>query len=76
MEESQIAFLYGEELHQRKKFKKLISSARVHEIEKRSELDSLNGRILDEHDQFYRDHKLLLTLFRVSKLLLLLQKFK
>lgn len=58
--------LYGEELHIRKRTEWLKSSARVQEIEKRSELDSSNGYIIDKHDQFYRDHKLLLTLFRVS----------
>ncbi|XP_037944716.1 gustatory and odorant receptor 22-like [Teleopsis dalmanni] len=31
----------------------------------RSKLDSGNGDRVEEHDQFYRDHKLLLVLFRV-----------
>ncbi|GJQ65703.1 hypothetical protein Trydic_g7787 [Trypoxylus dichotomus] len=40
-------------------------SARVRQITKRSMLDSGDGNILDNHDQFYRDHKLLLKLFQV-----------
>lgn len=40
-------------------------SARSEEIKKRSKLDAEDGLVCDEHDQFYRDHKLLLHLFRV-----------
>lgn len=40
-------------------------SARAKQIHERKKLDSSNGNILDEHDQFYRDHKLLLKLFQV-----------
>nr|AVH87320.1 gustatory receptor 5 [Holotrichia parallela] len=40
-------------------------SARAREISKRSQLSSADGNILDQHDQFYRDHKLLLKLFQV-----------
>ncbi|KAF5308870.1 hypothetical protein FQR65_LT00570 [Abscondita terminalis] len=40
-------------------------SARAQEIYKRSMLKSSDGRTLDDHDQFYRDHKLLLKLFQV-----------
>nr|UNE74349.1 gustatory receptor 2 [Holotrichia oblita] len=40
-------------------------SARAREICKRSQLSSSDGNILDQHDQFYRDHKLLLKLFQV-----------
>lgn len=45
--------------------KQIKSSARAQEIYKRSALDSADGRIIDEHDQFYKDHKLLLKLFQV-----------
>lgn len=41
-------------------------SARVKDISKRSKLNSADGNVLDQHDQFYRDHKLLLKLFQVS----------
>ncbi|XP_031341556.1 gustatory and odorant receptor 22-like isoform X2 [Photinus pyralis] len=40
-------------------------SARAQEIYKRSLLKSSDGQTLDDHDQFYRDHKLLLKLFQV-----------
>lgn len=40
-------------------------SARAKQINERMKLDSNDGKILDEHDQFYRDHKLLLKLFQV-----------
>lgn len=46
--------------------KQFTQSARARDIYDRSKLDSSDGKILDEHDQFYRDHKLLLLLFRVS----------
>lgn len=39
------------------------ASARVSEITERKKLKSADGRTLDKHDQFYRDHKLLLVLF-------------
>lgn len=45
--------------------KQIAQSARAKDIRDRSRLDSSDGKILDEHDQFYRDHKLLLLLFRV-----------
>lgn len=41
-------------------------SPRMRNIIERKRLNSLDGAIIDEHDQFYRDHKLLLLLFRVS----------
>ncbi|XP_060521313.1 gustatory and odorant receptor 22-like [Cylas formicarius] len=55
--------LYGEKLH----ISNVISlrSPRYQDITKRMALDENDGRIIDKHDQFYRDHKLLLTLFRV-----------
>ncbi|KAK4886234.1 hypothetical protein RN001_002505 [Aquatica leii] len=40
-------------------------SARAQDIYKRSMLKSSDGQVLDDHDQFYRDHKLLLKLFQV-----------
>lgn len=49
--------------------KDLNESPRVKEINKRWLLNSRDGRVIDEHDQFYRDHKLLLVLFRVSRML-------
>ncbi|KAL3270848.1 hypothetical protein HHI36_021366 [Cryptolaemus montrouzieri] len=64
MEIADLANLYGKELHIKDISKWLRSSARAQEIAKRSELDAKNVNILEEHDQFYRDHKLLLTLFR------------
>lgn len=48
--------------------KNFAKSARARDIHERSKLDSSDGKILDEHDQFYRDHKLLLLLFRVKSL--------
>lgn len=44
----------------------LKGSARAQEIHKRSMLNSADGKTLDDHDQFYKDHKLLLKLFQVS----------
>lgn len=41
-------------------------SPRMRNIMQRKRLNSFDGAIIDEHDQFYRDHKLLLLLFRVS----------
>ncbi|NP_001161916.1 gustatory receptor 2 [Tribolium castaneum] len=65
MEISDLAQLYGNELHIKQISKWLRGSARAQEIQKRSELDSKDGHVIDEHDQFFRDHKLLLVLFRV-----------
>lgn len=45
--------------------KEFAKSARIRDIYERSKLDSSDGKVLDDHDQFYRDHKLLLLLFRV-----------
>lgn len=67
MEVPDLADLYGEEL--KKEFKAIRYSPRSQEIEKRSKLDSRDGAVIDKHDQFYRDHKLLLALFRVSILI-------
>lgn len=66
MELKDLADLYGEELHIKQLRKLIRGSPRAQEIEKRSKLDSSDGNVIDEHDQFYRDHKLLLALFRVS----------
>ncbi|CAH1113537.1 unnamed protein product [Psylliodes chrysocephalus] len=56
--------LYEEQLRM-KNLRSLIKSPRAREIADRARLDSADGRVIDEHDQFYRDHKLLLTLFRI-----------
>ncbi|KAJ8976651.1 hypothetical protein NQ317_010366 [Molorchus minor] len=66
MELKDLADLYGEELHIKQLRKTYQGSPRAQEIEKRSNLNSEDGAIIDEHDQFYRDHKLLLVLFRGS----------
>ncbi|RZC41799.1 gustatory receptor 2 [Asbolus verrucosus] len=60
-----LADLYGDELHIKQISKWLRGSARAQEILKRAQLDSSDGKTIDEHDQFFRDHKLLLVLFRV-----------
>lgn len=44
---------------------KIRGSARVKAIESRSRLKTNNYEALEEHDQFYRDHKVLLHLFVV-----------
>lgn len=44
-------------------------SPRAKLINKRNILNQADGKILEDHDQFYRDHKLLLTLFRVCYIL-------
>ncbi|CAG9839492.1 unnamed protein product [Diabrotica balteata] len=62
MEIKDLADLYGDELKLTKLIRK--SSARALEIAKRQELDSSDGQVIDDHDQFYRDHKLILLLFR------------
>lgn len=64
MEIKDLADLYGEELDI-KSMVRINGSPREQEIEKRFKLDENDGRIMDEHDQFYRDHKLLLILFKV-----------
>ncbi|XP_072397576.1 gustatory and odorant receptor 22-like [Diabrotica undecimpunctata] len=63
MEIKDLADLYGDELKLTKLIRK--SSARGLEIAKRQELDSSDGQVIDDHDQFYRDHKLILLLFRM-----------
>ncbi|KAF5285309.1 hypothetical protein FQA39_LY04408 [Lamprigera yunnana] len=57
--------LYSNEFYVSTVEKDLRGSARAQEIYKRSLLKSSNGQTLDDHDQFYRDHKLLLKLFQV-----------
>lgn len=64
MEIKDLADLYGEELDI-KSMVRIKGSPREQAIEKRFKLDENDGRIMDEHDQFYRDHKLLLILFKV-----------
>ncbi|KAL1498195.1 hypothetical protein ABEB36_009032 [Hypothenemus hampei] len=63
MEIKDLADLYGEELDM-KSIVKMRGSPRARAIAKRFALDENDGNILEEHDQFYRDHKLLLILFR------------
>ncbi|XP_074026025.1 gustatory receptor 2 [Leptinotarsa decemlineata] len=65
MELKDIADVYGEELNIRQFKKHIRQSPRAQEIAKRSKLNSADGKVIDEHDQFYRDHKLLLALFRL-----------
>ncbi|XP_072398008.1 gustatory and odorant receptor 22-like [Diabrotica undecimpunctata] len=64
MEVSTFEELYEDEL-KTIGFKKFIRSARAQGIAKRAHLDSSDGQVIDDHDQFYRDHKLLLALFRI-----------
>lgn len=45
--------------------KNIRSSARARDIALRSRLSSSDLNVLEEHDQFWRDHKLLLKLFQV-----------
>lgn len=59
-----VADLYNEEFKLNQN-KSLGHSPRSVEIMKRKRLNSQDGAIIDNHDQFYRDHKLLLLLFRV-----------
>jgi gustatory receptor len=66
MDVSDLADLYGNELHISQIAKWVRGSARARDIAKRAQLDSADGQVIDEHDQFFRDHKLLLVLFRVS----------
>ncbi|CAH1370079.1 hypothetical protein MTP99_011600 [Tenebrio molitor] len=65
MDVSDLADLYGNELHISQIAKWVRGSARARDIAKRAQLDSADGQVIDEHDQFFRDHKLLLVLFRV-----------
>ncbi|KAF7278942.1 hypothetical protein GWI33_007806 [Rhynchophorus ferrugineus] len=64
MQIKDLADLYGEELHI-KSLPRVRGSPRAKEIAKRFTLDPNNGAVIDKHDQFYRDHKLLLILFKV-----------
>lgn len=61
----QIADLYGEELKNDQLKTPVGFSPRAKRIIERTRLNSKDGIVIDEHDQFYRDHKLLLSLFRV-----------
>ncbi|XP_056636707.1 gustatory and odorant receptor 22-like [Diorhabda sublineata] len=63
MEIKDLADLYGDELQLKNMIRK--NSARSLAIAQRSKLDSSDGQTIDDHDQFYKDHKLLLTLFRI-----------
>ncbi|XP_066151940.1 gustatory and odorant receptor 22-like isoform X1 [Euwallacea fornicatus] len=63
MEIRDLADLYGEQLDI-KSVVRVSCSPRAQEISKRMKLDENDGRVMDEHDQFYRDHKLLLILFK------------
>lgn len=68
MEDLDLSRFYGKDFPMRKiPPKELKSSARAQAIEERSHLNSADGRVIDKHDQFYRDHKLLLKLFQVTK---------
>ncbi|KAH1024972.1 hypothetical protein HUJ05_009792 [Dendroctonus ponderosae] len=55
--------LYGEQLDI-KSMANMRGSPRARDIAKRFKLDENDGRNIDDHDQFYRDHKLLLILFK------------
>lgn len=57
---------YADELAIKGVIKEFKNSARAKNIAKRSLLNSADGNVLDQHDQFYRDHKLLLKLFQVN----------
>lgn len=67
MEDLDLTKLYGKEFHYREVPKELQGSARTQAIKDRIHLDPNDGYIIDKHDQFYRDHKLLLKLFQVNK---------
>lgn len=67
MEDLDLTKIYGKDFPMRNiPPKELKSSARAQAIEERSQLNSADGHVIDEHDQFYRDHKLLLKLFQVG----------
>lgn len=65
MDLKHIADLYGEELKTVRNKSFDGHSPRARQIIERNRLNSYDGVTIDEHDQFYRDHKLLLFLFRV-----------
>lgn len=65
MDLKHLAEVYGEELNNSQNKTLIGYSPRARKIMERNKLNSQNGKIIDEHDQFYRDHKLLLLLFRV-----------
>lgn len=67
MDDLDLTQFYGKDFPMRNVTQKeLKSSARAQAIEERSQLNSSDGHVIDEHDQFYRDHKLLLKLFQVD----------
>nr|CAH7750504.1 unnamed protein product [Callosobruchus chinensis] len=65
MQGDDLVKLHGQQLSIIELMKFMRRSARTREIQKRDNLDPTDGETIDEHDQFYRDHKLLLALFRV-----------
>lgn len=66
MEDLDLTKIYGKDFGYKPPLpKELQGSARAAAIEERSKLNSRDGYVIDEHDQFYRDHKLLLKLFQV-----------
>lgn len=67
MEDLDLTKVYGKDFPLKNAaHRELQSSARAQAIEERSQLNSADGHVIDEHDQFYRDHKLLLKLFQVN----------
>ncbi|XP_022903591.2 gustatory and odorant receptor 22-like [Onthophagus taurus] len=58
-------FLYEDELKIKGVIEEFKHSARARDIKERSQLPQNDGKVIDEHDQFYRDHKLLLKLFQI-----------
>lgn len=67
MEDLDLSQFYGKDFNLKAIPKELKGSARAQAIADRAKLNSADGNVIDEHDQFYRDHKLLLKLFVVSR---------
>ncbi|XP_019868788.1 gustatory and odorant receptor 22-like [Aethina tumida] len=65
MQLSDLPDLYGNELNMQHFTKLIRGSPRTRAIKDRLKWDKKNYDLIEEHDQFYRDHKLLLSLFRV-----------
>lgn len=70
MQLSDLPDLYGNELNMQHFTKLIRGSPRTRAIKDRLKWDKKNYDLIEEHDQFYRDHKLLLSLFRVSSIIL------
>lgn len=67
MENLDLSQYYGKDFSYKAVPKELKGSARAQGISERAKLNSSDGYIIDEHDQFYKDHKLLLKLFLVRR---------